>query len=95
MSGFFIKRGYTGPTQTQVVLECEPRAIDLPRIGLPATGWMLALGAVFLRTETELVLKSRRVVPGLLLERGFEFAFPRWADAARDLCERWRAARAS
>ena len=34
------------------------------RVGLPATRWMLEVGAFFMRTETELVLKSRRVVPG-------------------------------
>jgi NAD dependent epimerase/dehydratase family enzyme len=51
---------------------------------------MLEIGAVFLRTETELILKSRRVVPGLLLQQGFTFEFPRWPDAARNLCERWR-----
>jgi uncharacterized protein len=60
--------------------------------GLPARGWMLDLGAVFMRTETELVLKSRRVVPGRLLEHGFSFNFPDWADAARDLCRRSRMA---
>ena len=36
------------------------------RIGLPATRWMLEAGAFVMRTETELVLKSRRVVPGRL-----------------------------
>lgn len=61
------------------------------RFGLPATRWMLELGAFLMRTETELVLKSRRVVPGLLLARGFEFAFPDWRSAADDLCRRWRA----
>lgn len=60
------------------------------KIGLPATEWMLEIGAVFLRTETELVLKSRRVVPGRLLAHGFEFKFPHWPAAACDLVERWR-----
>jgi uncharacterized protein len=59
-------------------------------VGLPATAWMLEIGAVFLRTETELVLKSRRVVPGRLLAEGFEFRFPEWPQAARDLVARWR-----
>ncbi len=58
--------------------------------GLPATEWMLEVGAFFLRTETELVLKSRRVVPGRLLQQGFPFQFPSWPEAARDLCRRWR-----
>jgi NAD dependent epimerase/dehydratase family enzyme len=45
-----------------------------------------------MRTETELALKSRRVVPTRLLESGFEFEFPQWEQAARDLCDRWRRA---
>jgi len=44
-----------------------------------------------LRTETELVLKSRRVIPGRLLEAGFQFQFPDWAAAAQNLVGRWRA----
>jgi len=60
------------------------------RVGLPATRWMLEAGAVFLRTETELILKSRRVVPARLLESGFEFAHPTWREAARNLVEEWK-----
>jgi uncharacterized protein len=60
------------------------------RLGLPATRWMLELGAVFLRTETELVLKSRRVVPGKLIEDGFRFDHPEWPAAAAELCARVR-----
>ncbi|MEM6288077.1 MAG: TIGR01777 family oxidoreductase [Bacteroidota bacterium] len=60
------------------------------RVGLPATRWMLEVGAAVLRTETELVLKSRRVTPGRLLAEGFAFSFPTWAPAARDLVGRWR-----
>jgi hypothetical protein len=63
------------------------------RVGLPATPWMLEIGALLLRTETELILKSRRVVPARLLASGFAFRFPAWPEAARDLCRRWRAAR--
>ena len=54
--------------------------------GLPATEWMIEIGAVFMRTESELILKSRRVVPARLLEHGFRFKYPYWQDAARDLC---------
>src|SRR2546428_742011 len=60
------------------------------RIGLPASKWMLEIAALFLRTETELILKSRRVVPGLLTKSGFSFAYPSWPEAARDLGTRWR-----
>ena len=62
-------------------------------VGLPAAGWMLEIGAWFLRTETELILKSRRVVPTRLTQSGFEFRFPEWLPAARDLCRRWHALR--
>ena len=57
-------------------------------LGLPSAAWMLEIGAVFMRTETELLLKSRRVVPGRLLDQGFTFDFPEWRDAARDLYAR-------
>jgi uncharacterized protein (TIGR01777 family) len=60
-------------------------------IGLPATKWMVEIGTFFLQTESELVLKSRRVIPGRLLQSGFAFQFPAWAETARDLCRRWRA----
>jgi uncharacterized protein (TIGR01777 family) len=60
------------------------------RVGLPATKWMAELGAFFLRTDTELTLKSRRVVPGRLLDAGFAFAFPEWRAAAQELVEQWR-----
>jgi NAD dependent epimerase/dehydratase family enzyme len=65
------------------------------RFGLPAARWMLKVGAYFLRTETELILKSRRVVPGRLLESGFAFDFPTWSEAATGLCRQWREQRVS
>jgi NAD dependent epimerase/dehydratase family enzyme len=51
---------------------------------------MLEFGAFFLRTETELILKSRQVVPTRLIENGFEFQFPTWEAAAHNLVERMR-----
>lgn len=63
-------------------------------MGLPATPWMLEIGAFALRTESELILKSRRVVPGKLLEDGFRFEYPDWSEAAADLTARWRKGRA-
>jgi hypothetical protein len=53
--------------------------------GLPATEWMLEIGAFFLRTETELLLKSRRVVPGRLAASGFQFHFPFFKSAIENL----------
>ncbi len=61
-------------------------------VGLPATAAMAELGAWAMRSDTELLLKSRRVVPGRLLDAGFSFAYPKWDEAARDLVGRHRAA---
>lgn len=58
--------------------------------GLPASRWMLEIGAFFMRSQTELVLKSRRVIPSKLADSGFEFHYEKWPEAAKDLCQRWR-----
>jgi uncharacterized protein (TIGR01777 family) len=57
--------------------------------GLPATRWMVEIGTFLLRTESELVLKSRRVIPTRLLNSGFRFQYPTWPEAAKDLCAQW------
>ncbi len=51
------------------------RQVEGVPIGLPAALWMLEVGAFFLRTETELIIKSRRVVPARLLDEGFRFKY--------------------
>lgn len=58
------------------------------RFGMPAPAPLLEIGAALMGTETELLLKSRRVVPRRLLEDGFSFEFPRWREAAVDLVQR-------
>ncbi|MEU3280037.1 TIGR01777 family oxidoreductase [Streptomyces antibioticus] len=63
--------------------------------GLPATRWMAGVGAFALRSDTELLLKSRRVVPGRLLGEGFAFEHPEWPEAAGDLVGRARRQRRS
>ncbi len=60
------------------------RSLNIP-FALPTAKWQLELGALLMGTETELLLKSRRVVPKRLLEAGFTFDFSRWSDAARDI----------
>ena len=64
-------------------------------VGLAIPAWMLEIGAFAMRTESELVLKSRRVTPGRLLEAGFRFQFPEWPAAACELVARWRAEKRS
>jgi NAD dependent epimerase/dehydratase family enzyme len=61
--------------------------------GLPATRWMAAIGAFALRSDTELLLKSRYVLPGRLTSAGFAFGFPAWPAAAADLVKQARALR--
>ncbi len=62
-------------------------------IGLPAAKWMLEIGTWFMGTESELILKSRRVVPKRLLDAGFSFEFPEWSAASKDLVARWKVLR--
>lgn len=54
-------------------------------IGLPAFKWMLEIGAFFLRTETELILKSRNVIPARAEKEGFEFLFRDMHTCVKDL----------
>jgi uncharacterized protein len=77
-----------GPVPNAEFMRTLRKALGV-RIGLPATTWMLEIGAIAMQTETELILKSRRVVPTRLLEDGFSFAFPEWEAAAADLVARW------
>ncbi|HXC35542.1 MAG TPA: TIGR01777 family oxidoreductase [Candidatus Acidoferrales bacterium] len=56
-------------------------------VGLPAAKWMLEIGTFFMRTEMELVIKSRRVVPRRLVESGFVFEFPFLSGALEELCK--------
>ena len=77
------------PLPNREFMEALREAWDRPN-GLPAPGLLIEVAAFFLRTESELVLKSRRVVPGRLLDAGFEFEFPEWAEAAVDLVRMWR-----
>lgn len=71
----------------------ELRAACGISIGLPATQLMAEIGAFVLRSDTELLLKSRRVVPTRLLQSGFEFSLPTWSSAVEELVARqhaWR-----
>lgn len=58
------------------------REIHMP-IGLPSPKWLLELGALIIGTETELILKSRWVIPQRLLDMGFEFAYPQIGPAVK------------
>jgi uncharacterized protein len=77
------------PVPNREFMEALRDAWGMPN-GLPAPAPLIEIGAFFLRTESELVLKSRRAVPGRLLGAGFEFEFPDWPEAAEDLVSQWR-----
>ncbi|MGW2009852.1 TIGR01777 family oxidoreductase [Streptomyces nigrescens] len=83
-----------GPLPQRDFMRALRAAWGVP-VGLPATKWMAELGAFALRSDTELLLKSRRVVPGRLLEAGFAFENEAWPKAAEDLVRRVRGARAA
>jgi hypothetical protein len=77
------------PLPNRNFMEALRDAWNIPN-GFPTPSPAIEIGAFFLRTESELVLKSRRVVPGRLLDAGFAFEFPNWPEAAEDLVQQWR-----
>jgi uncharacterized protein (TIGR01777 family) len=53
--------------------------------GLPSPAWLLEIGALMIGTETELILKSRWVIPTRLLENQYKFVFPKLEHAIKDI----------
>jgi uncharacterized protein (TIGR01777 family) len=78
-----------GPLPNAAFMRALRRALHV-RIGMPAAEWMIEIGARCMRTESELVLKSRRVVPGKLLASGFRFKYADWNDTVSVLGEESR-----
>jgi len=78
-----------GPVPQREFMRVLRSAWRMP-VGLPATRWMAEIGAFAIRSDTELLLKSRRVVPARLIEAGFGFDYPDWPTAAADLVPRRR-----
>lgn len=62
------------PLPNSEMMKAFREVVGMP-MGLPAARWMLEIGAFALQTETELILKSRRVIPRRLVESGFKFHF--------------------
>lgn len=80
------------PVDNATVMRCIRSALGVP-IGIPLPRWLLEPGAWAIRTETELVLKSRWVVPERLLAAGYEFAHPEIDEAVRGIVAERRARR--
>ncbi|GGN94291.1 TIGR01777 family oxidoreductase [Saccharibacillus kuerlensis] len=70
----------TNAEQMKIMREAYGR-----RLGLPAPAWMLEVGAVAIRTETELILKSRWVAPERMLREGFQFRYPTLREAMAEI----------
>lgn len=76
-----------GPLPQRDLMRTLRREAGVP-VGLAATRWMAEIGAWAMRSDTELLLKSRRVTPKRLTEAGFEFEHAEWGSAVRDLVAR-------
>lgn len=76
------------PVPNREFMAALREAYGMPN-GLPAPAPLLELAALIMRTETELILKSRRVIPARLRDAGFHFLFPDWPQAAEDLVVQW------
>ncbi|WKA59203.1 TIGR01777 family oxidoreductase [Planococcus shenhongbingii] len=69
-----INASAPNPVINRELMESMRKAMNR-KLGLPAAKWMLEMGAVALGTETELILKSRWVLPERLERAGFEFKY--------------------
>lgn len=72
------------PETNRVFMSGIREALGL-NFGFRLRNWMLEVGAFFMGTETELVKKSRRVVPARLLEAGYVFKYPQWREYVSQL----------
>ena len=79
-----INAAAPNPGDNRGMMRAIRRALRVP-LGLPAFRWMIELGAIAIRTETELILKSRWVVPERLSEAGFTFTYPVLGDAVQHI----------
>lgn len=73
-----------GPVTNKIFMQTL-RKITGYRFGLPAYEWMLKMGAFLIGTETELILKSRWVLPTRLLETGFKFEYATLQEAFTEI----------
>ena len=74
------------PVTNEIFMKLLRTKMNMP-IGLSTPKWILELGAVFIQTETELILKSRWVLPERLLDKGFVFTYPRLETALNNILQ--------
>lgn len=78
------------PSDDATLMRTIRQVLGVP-FGIPLPRWALELGSVAIRTETELVLKSRWVLPERLIEAGYRFRYPDLAAAVRQIVDARRA----
>jgi uncharacterized protein len=72
------------PVTNKILMQVFRKNLKMP-LGLPTPKWLLKIGAVFIKTETELVLKSRWVIPESLLQAGFVFKYKTIDEALKNI----------
>jgi uncharacterized protein (TIGR01777 family) len=72
------------PVTNEALMQSLRKALNI-KLGLPSPEWLLKMGAVLIRTETELILKSRWVVPDRLLKSGYSFSYPLVHEALEEI----------
>lgn len=72
------------PIKNKAFMRSLRNEIKMP-IGIPINEFLLTFGAKIIKTETELVLKSRNVIPKRLEENGFEFEYKNIEKAFQNL----------
>ena len=75
------------PVKNTLFMSSLRKVLKVP-FGIPMPKWMLEIGALIIRTETELILKSRRVIPKKLMENGYKFQFPNLENAISNLVQK-------
>ncbi|WP_034671272.1 TIGR01777 family oxidoreductase [Epilithonimonas caeni] len=73
------------PLYNETMMKLLCKKIKIP-FGIPSPVWLLEVAAIFIKTETELMLKSRNVYPEILIRNGFQFKYDDFEKALNDLC---------
>lgn len=74
------------PSDNRTVMRTIRRVLGI-RVGFPSFRWMTELGAIAIRTETELILKSRWVIPERLSAEGYDFRYPNLEGALQQIVD--------
>ncbi len=79
-----VNCGSPQPLSNENFMKIVRKVYGMP-FGIPAPVWLLEIGAWLIRTETELLLKSRWVLPEKLQDSGYEFKYPALEKAVAEL----------